>query len=198
MKNGANAVDFLVRLLFESTLMLGGCLAVMLFVLLVYWRRTLKPRPLLYGLGLAVVLLIVQAAVVTRWEHADRIMKRIETAVLASQPDDIAATLSPRFHITDPDWDADEFLARVRQYMQAVHVRTLNRRALDIEENQPDRFQIYVSYWADISGRSYASGTLSRWLIVFAREEQGWRIINIEPTHMDRITIRGWRALPNP
>ncbi|MBU0616192.1 MAG: hypothetical protein KKI02_00595 [Planctomycetes bacterium] len=191
-------MDFLVQLLFESRLMLGGCLAVMLFVLLVYWRRTLKPRPLLIGLAIAVVLLVVQAAVVTRWEHADQIMKRIEAGVLASQPEAIAPALSGRFHIAETNWDDQEFLDRVRQYMQAVDVRTLTRRALEIEENDADQFQIYVSYWADISTRDSAGGLLSRWRIVFVAEEHGWRIISIEPTQMDRTTVRGWKGLPKP
>ena len=197
-KTGHEPVDFLVQLLFESRLMLGGCLAVMLFVLLVYWRRTLKPRPLLIGLAIAVVLLIVQAAVVTRWEHADRIMTRIETAVLASQPEAIVAALSGRFHIAETNWDGEEFLDRVRRYMQAVDVRTLTRRTLEIEENDADRFQIYVSYWADVSTRDFAGGLLSRWLIRFVRDDDGWRIISIEPTQMDRRTVRGWRGLPKP
>jgi hypothetical protein len=191
-------VDFLVRLLFESTLMLGGCLAVILFVLLVYWRRTLKPRPLLIALALTVILLIVQAAVVTRWEHADRILQRIEAGVLASQPEAIAAALSGRFHIAETNWDDEEFLDRVRRYMQAVDVRTLTRRALEIEESNADRFQIYVSYWADISTRDFAGGLLSRWRIVFVVEEHGWRIISIEPTELGRVTIGGWRGLPKP
>jgi hypothetical protein len=191
-------VDFLVRLLFESTLMLGGCLAVILFVLLVYWRRTLKPRPLLIGLALTAVLLIVQAAVVTRWEHADRIMKRIEAAVLASQPEPIEATLSERFHIAETGWDRADFIKIVRSYMSRVDVHSLSRRALEVTAEQPDSFQIYISYLADASTRDYRQAGLSRWRIRFVREADGWRIVSIEPTELDRTTVRGWRGLPKP
>ena len=191
-------MDFLARLLFESTLLLGGCLAVILFVLLVHWRRTLKPRPLLIGLAIAALLLIVQAAVVTRWEHADRIMKQIEAAVLASQPEPIAMTLSSRFRIADMDWDDEEFLDRVRRYMQAVDVRTLRRRALEIEKNETDRFQTYVSYLADVGTRQVNGLVLSRWRIVFVEEDRAWRIISIEPTQLDRTTVSGWQGLPRP
>jgi len=49
----------------ESTIALGAASAVLLFILLVYWRNTLRGKPMLFGLILVAVLLIVQAAVVT-------------------------------------------------------------------------------------------------------------------------------------
>ena len=178
--------------------MLGGGLAVILFVLLVHWRRTLKPRPLQIGLAIAVVLLIVQAAVVTRWEHADRIMQRIEAAVLASQPEPIEATLSEHFHIAETGWDRADFIRIVRSYMSWVDVHSLSRRKLEVTRNEPESFQIYISYFADASTSDYRHVGLSRWLIQFAHEADGWRIISIEPTQLDRTTVRGWRGLPKP
>jgi len=178
--------------------MLGGGLAVILFVLLVHWRRTLKPRPLLIGLAIAVMLLIVQAAVVTRWEHADRIMQRIEAAMLASQPEPIAATLSERFRIAETGWDRADFVKIVRSYMSWVDVHSLSRRKLEVTQNEPESFQIYISYFADASTSDYRHIGLSRWLIRFVREADGWRIISIEPTEFDRRTLRGWRELPKP
>jgi hypothetical protein len=195
---GREPVDFLVRLLFESTLMLGGCLAVLLFVLLAHWRRRLQPRPLLIGLALSVVLLVVQALVVTRREHADRIMARIEADVLASQTDAIAAALSTEFLVAEPEMDREKFVRLVERYMQRVDVRTLTRRALDIEASETDRFQLYVSYLADISAPNLNSLVLSRWRISFAKEDDGWRILSIEPTQLDRTPIRGWRGLRVP
>ena len=49
----------------ESLPALGALLFTVNFFLLVYWRRSGRVRPLLIGLGAAIVLLIVQAAVVT-------------------------------------------------------------------------------------------------------------------------------------
>ncbi len=191
-KTGHETVDFLVWLLFESTLMLGGCLAVMLFILLVHWRRTLKPRPLLIGLAIAVVLLIVQAAVVTRKEHADRIMKRIETAVLASQPEVIAGTLSARFRIEQPEMDGERFADLVRAYMQWVNVRTLSRRALTIEESRDDTFRASLSYLGEVTARNFTGLVQSRWSITFIRDQDGWRILSIEPTMLQRQAVKGW------
>jgi hypothetical protein len=191
-------VAFLVRLLFESTLLLGGCLAVILFVLLVHWRRTLRPRPLQIGLAVAVVLLVVQAAVVTRWEHADRIMKRIEAGVRVSRPGAIAATLSARFHVEETGWDREAFIEIVRSYMSWIDVHALSRRTLEITAHEPEAFSVYVSYLADASAGGFRQAGLSRWLIRFTRETDGWRIISIEPTQVDRTSVRGWRGLPRP
>ncbi len=192
---GCEPVDFLVRLLFESTLMLGGCLAVMLFVLLVHWRRSSKPRLLLIGLALSVVLLLVQALVVTRREHADRIMKWIETDMVASRTDAIAAALSDRFRIADPEMDGDRFLELVRGYMAWVDVRSLTRRKLEIETSEADTFQAHLSYWGEISARNYVGPVQSRWRIVFVRDTDGWRILSIEPTMLQRMPVSGWSDL---
>ena len=191
-------LDLMNWLLFESTPALGGCLAILLFVLLVHWRRTLQPRPLLIGLTLAIALLTVQAVVVTRQEHADRIMNAIERDVLVSRTDAITAALSDRFRITETDWDRHDFLDRVRQYLQAIDVRTLDRRMLEIETSEADTFQITVSYLADISGRDYAGAVLSRWKIDFVHTSNGWRILSIEPTQLNRAVIHGWKGLPGP
>lgn len=191
-------MDFLIWLLFESTLALGGCLAVLLFVLLVRWRRTLKPRPLLIGLALSVVLLLVQALVVTRREHADRIMRAIEQDVVASRPDAIAAALSERFYISETGWDRERFLDRVRQYLEAVDVRTLTRRKLAVETSEAGRFQIYISYLADISTRDLDTPVLSRWRIEFVDEAGQWRILTIQPSSIERRPIGGWKGLPKP
>jgi hypothetical protein len=191
-------MDFLIWLLLESTLALGGCLVVLLFVLLVRWRRTLKPRPLLIGLALSVVLLLLQALVVTRREHADRIMRAIELDLVASRPDAITAALSERFYVSETGWDRDRFLDRVRQYLEAVDVRTLTRRKLAVETSEAGRFQIYVSYLADISTRELDSPVLSRWQIEFVDEAGQWRILTIQPTSIERRPIGGWKGLPKP
>jgi len=189
-------MGLLVWLLFESTLALVGCLVVVLFVLLVYWRRTLRPRPLLIGLAAAVVLLVVQALVVTRKEHADRIMQRIEADIIASRVDDLRAALSARFHIAEMDWDRSEFIDVVEGYMSWIDVISLTRRRLAVEGGEGDRFHIYISYLADVSTNDFRYSGLSRWLIEFVHEEGGWKIVEIQPTEMDRRSIGGWGSLP--
>jgi len=191
-------MDTLKWFFFESTLALGGCLAVVLFVLLVYWRRTLRPRPLLIGLAVGAVLLAVQALVVTQREHAVRIMDGVERDVVASQPHNLGRYLSDHFRIEETGWDKQRFLDRVREYMTRVEIRTLTRQRLEVEESSADRFQISVSYLASISTRDIAAPVLSRWLIVFVREGGPWRIQTIVPVALDRRPVSGWKGIPRP
>jgi len=188
-------MDTLIWLFLESTLALGGCLAILLFILLVRWRRTLKPRPFLIGLAVAMALLVVQALVVTRREHADRIMERIELDVVASRPDAIAAALSARFHIAEPEMDADKFVELVRSYMRRVDVHTLTRRGMDVTASEGDTLEISINYWADISAPDYSGMVRSRWTITFVREGGGWRILTVEPTMIGQRPVDGWRGL---
>ena len=185
-------------LLFESKLGLGAILVVAMFILLVHWRKTLKPRPFLIGLGLSLVLLIVQNVVVTRREQADHTMREIETAVLESRPDGIRPFLAGRFRISENNWDADDFVGEVGDWMRVVDVRTLSRRALRIESSSDDEFQIYVSYMADVSHRSYSGTTLSRWAITFVPDDDAWRISEIKPVELNKQSLSGWRGLGSP
>jgi hypothetical protein len=191
-------MDSLVWFFFESTLALSACLVVLLFVLLVHWRRGGRGRPLLIGLGVAVLLLIVQALVVTRRERADHILRRIETDIVASRPDAIAAALSARFYVTEPEMDRADFLELVRRAMRRVDVHTLRQSGLKIQAGASDTFEISVTYWADVSTPEYRGMTHSRWKIVFVREESGWRILSVEPTALDGRPVAGWRGVPNP
>ncbi len=191
-------MDSLIWLFFESTLALGGCLVLLLFVLLVHWRRGGRPRPLQIALGLAVLLLLVQALVVTRREHAGRILSRIEKDVVASRTGAIAAALSTRFHVAEPEMDRDKFLELVRRAMRRVDVHTLTQRGLKIQASASDTFEISVTYWADVSTPEYRGMTPSRWKIVFVREEGGWRILTVEPIELNRIPVAGWRGVRNP
>ena len=188
-------MDFLSRLFLESQLMLGAILAVAIFVLLVHWRRTLKPRPLLIGLAVSIILLIVQAAVVTRRERADIIMTRIEKAVLVSKADGVGAEISARFRVETPEMDRARFVELVRVYMQRVDVRTLARRKLEVVSGTPERFEALVSYFAEINAGDYSGPAQSRWRIIFVKEADRWRIISIEPTMLNRQTVAGWRSL---
>jgi len=161
----------------------------------VYWRSTLRVRPFLIGCGVAVVLLIVQAAVVTKREHADRIMKRIETAVLESKPHGVGAELSDRFHAEPPPMDQARFVELVRTYMQTVDVRTLYRSDMELMEVESGSFSLEVSYMGEVNARDFSGTVLSRWKLRCEREPEGWRIVNIIPIMLNKQRINGWHDL---
>jgi hypothetical protein len=94
--------------------------------------------------------------------------------------------------------DRDKFLNLVRRWMRRVDVRTLTPRAPEITAHESNRFQMSISYWADVNAPDYAGMILSRWNITFVRERDGWRILTIEPTMINHQTVKGWRGLPQP
>ncbi len=188
-------MDWLRWFFLESVPALVGVLGVVLFVLLVYWRRGASPRPLLVGLLAGAAMLILQAVVVTPREHADAIMNRIEADVRASRVDAIRDALSPAFQIESPHWGREEFLDVVRGYMRRVDVRTLTRRLFELSERKTDGFRLTVSYLADIRARDFSGAVLTRWRIDFERREDGWRIRRIVPLEINHQIIRGWRGL---
>jgi hypothetical protein len=188
-------MEFLTWFFLESVVALAGTLTVILFILLVYWRNTLRARPLLIGCVAAAALLIVQALVVTKREHADRTMKRIEAAVLESQPQGVGAELSARFFAEPPKMDQTRFVELVRTYMQTVDVRTLYRSDLELSNIQSGAFDAEVSYIADISARDFSGTVVSRWRLRFEREADGWRIVNIIPIMLNKQPVNGWRDL---
>lgn len=180
-------------LLFESVAALAAVLGVALFVLLVHWRRSRRGRPLLIGLGLAVVLLVLQALVVTQREHASRILAQIEADIVRAQTDALAESLAPDFDADGRDRDA--FLARVRQWMQRVDVRWLDRLHLRIEQRAADRFVVSASYRAEVMFDQIGGASRSRWALTFTRTADGWKIVDIQPLFIEGISNPSWGSI---
>ncbi len=189
-------MDTLRWFFFESTIALGAVLFLFAFGLLVYWRRGGSPRPLLVALLVGVVLLIVQAAVVTPREWADRLMRQVQIDVLASQTQRMAGVLAPSFRITDEDWGRDDFLELVRSYYRRLTVRSLRRRLFEVGKVRDDVFTLTVSYLAEVETRDFSGPVLSRWEIEFVRSDGVWRIGSIRPVEINHRPVQRWRRLP--
>lgn len=183
-------MDWLIWLLFESLLALAIVLFIIDFCLLVYWRRRGRARPLLIGLTLSVVLLIVQALVVTRTEQAQRVLAGIEDDILHAHTEHLAAALAPDF--TAGRMDAREFVAFVQRQYDHVRVRALNANQWQIRDDGPGRFVASVAYQGDIVLNEYAGMIRTRWDITFIRTDAGWRILAIEPTYIDGLEPPYW------
>ena len=182
--------------LLESAWALGILLFVANFVLLVYWRRSGRPRPLLIGLGVAAALLIVQALVVTRPEHARRVMAGIEDDVLNARTGNLAAALAPTF--AAGSMNADDFIDFVQRQYNHVRVRDLHRVSLQIRESQSDRFVAAVAYWAEITVSDYAGMVQTSWDITFVQTPNGWQVNAIDPTHIPGHDRPDWGSLDRP
>jgi len=185
---------WLTWLLFESPLALGILLFVVVFALLVHWRRTGRPRAFLVGLVLAAALMGVQAAVVTQREHADRVMRVVELAVRSGRVEPLARSLSAGFYAADMDRDA--FVELTRAFMNEVRVRTLTRspRTIELTDSRSDRFTVRIGYFAIVESRDFDRPLPSSWSITFSRESNAWTISEIEPITVNHRAVK-WREL---
>jgi hypothetical protein len=182
-------MTWLTWLFFESLPALAGVLGLVLFVLLVHWRRGGRWSPLAIGAAVAVLLLVVQALVVTPREQAARILGRIERDLLAGRATALKANLAPNF-----DWGrpGDDFGAFVERQLQRVRIHWLQRWELRVRESEPDRFVVVASYLADITAESFATTMRSSWALTFVRVGGEWKIAKIEPLQLGDSTHPGW------
>jgi len=188
-------MNTLVWFFFESTAALGSVLGLVLFALLVYWRRTGRGRPLLVALGVSAALLLVQVLVVTQREHAIRILDRIQADLVRSRSDALAAALAPDF-VTDqprgPALDRAAFLDHVRRVQQRVAVRWLERADLRIHDATAGRFVISVAYVAEVVGDQFGGPFRSRWSITFVRAPGGWMILHLHAEDIEGVPAPSW------
>lgn len=185
--------DGVTWLLFESPAGLGVCLGLMLFGLLVHWRRTLKPRPLLVGMAVALVLLIVQKVVVTQREHAGLILDAIQADLLASRPDAIERSLHDPF--TAGEMDRDDFVRLVREKLRTVKIYTLSRSELTVTNGGPGEFAVEAAFVSRVSVGEFGQYPIpTRWMLRFVRDGERWKIRQIEPISMGGREMVRWET----
>ncbi len=184
-------METLVWVLLESTVTLAVILALANFFLLVYWRRSGRPRPLLIGLAVAVVLLALQALIVTKREHAATILSQIETDLLASRVEALDRALATDFQAGHRNHEA--FVDFARRQLEVVEIHWLRRTGPRVEQSEKDTFTISVGYTADVTAHGYVGPVGSRWRITFVREAGEWRIGRIDPPMINRRQFDDWR-----
>jgi hypothetical protein len=184
---------FIAWVLFESAAALAAVLGVTLFILLVYWRRSGRGRPLLIGLAVAILLFVVQALVVTPREHVGRTLTAIETDIVRARTDALADALAADFDAAGMNRDA--FIAYVGRQMQKVDVHYVDRRSLHVEDADGDRVRGTAEYLADVTVRDYADRLPTRWSLTFVRTADGWKIVTIEPLSIAGIDRPSWNEI---
>jgi len=183
-------MSVIIRLLFESVAGLAAVLAVVLFVLLVYWRRSGRSKPLLIALAVTVLLFVVQTLVVTAREHVAQVMSAIEKDLVHARTAALAVALAPEFETAGMDRDA--FVAYVARQMKKVDVRSVERQSLGVEESAGDRLTVTAAYLADVTVQDYAGELLTRWSLTFVRTPDGWQIVAIQPLYVSGIDHPTW------
>ncbi len=187
-------MSWLTWVLLESPVALGVLLGTALFVLLVYWRRTGRPRPLVVGLVLSVALFVAQGLIETRREAGLRQLGIIEEAVLRGDARPVADTLAPTFAAGGRDRAA--FVDYMNRWLGRLRVRTLDRTwpPPRVEESDGERFVLSVSYLADLAGE-YAGTLPSGWRLTFVRTPDGWRLAGVEATYIAGLRDVSWSAI---
>ncbi len=186
-------MNWLTWILFESPVALGTALLPPLFVLLVLWRRRGRAQPLLVGLAAAAALVILQALVSTRREHAVRLLDPIERELVQARTTALGAALAQNFDAGCLDRDA--FLAQVEQSLHRIRIRWLERWRLTIQDSDPDQFTAAAEYLAEVNTEGIAHTPRSAWELLFVRTPAGWRLGGVRCLHIDGVADP-WRARP--
>jgi hypothetical protein len=178
-------------LFLESLPALAVVLGTTLFVLLVYWRRTGRGRPLLVGLGVSVLLLVVQTLVVTPREHALRIMAGIERDLVAQRTDTLERTLAGDFEFAS---GRAGFLDLVRARMEQIQVRYLRHLWLTQVDADQREAVVKIAYQADVTGH-YSGSVFSTWQLRFVNTPEGWRIHAIKCVNIGDLDSPDWELI---
>lgn len=181
-------------LLFESTLAMAVVGVLVNFAFLVRWRRGGTARPLLVTLALTGVWAIVQSAVETQRETAQRIMHVVEEDLIVSRTTGLAGVLAPDF--AAGRMDARDFIELVRSRLKQIDIRTLGRSNFELSNQSADRFDLAVTYFSQIRLQNEMGMVRSSWRITFARVPAGWKIRAIEPVEINNARVPTWDELP--
>jgi hypothetical protein len=176
-------VHFLRAVLFEQPLYLIPILVIVLFVLVRVWarRRTARTaRAVWIGLAVAVLLLVMQALVVT---HRERIVLVCRAMATAVQDGDVPAIAS---HVADgfeaEGYDKTAFVSRLKQTLTRVHVEDAKLGGFEVTvEGGRTARAVFTASARLILPDSVTYRSASRWDVHFERISGVWRMVSVKP-----------------
>lgn len=186
-------MEWITWVLLESLPALGVCLFLLNFTTLVLWRRGGSPRPLLVTLMLSAVLLLVQAFVTTRGEHARAILRRIERDLLVGRTAAFEASLAPSFRAAG--MERDDFVDFARRRMESLRILFLQRISGRVESSSDDAFVYHAGYTSSIATEGVSITLQSGWRITFVRTGNQWRIGMLDTPTIQGRKITRWAEL---
>jgi hypothetical protein len=179
----------------ESTVALGVLSALAMFVLLVMWRRSLNPRPLLIGLLLTAMLFAIQGLVTTPREHFNAMMGPVERGV---EDSDAAAVSRPFFaDFSAGDMNRESFTGWVAAQLARIDVAAVRRLRSQVEPDGDSAWVAEAAYSGMITTPEIRGQLITcSWRIWFRREPDGKYVITrIEPIKVNGQSIRDWQTL---
>jgi hypothetical protein len=170
-------IDFLTRVLFESLPLLLVAIAVALAVALAVHRRrftTGSRRGLLATAGVGVLLIVVQALVVTDREAIQQTLREAASAVQAGDVPALGEQIDEAF--SAQGMDKQQLLARSNQMLQRWQVNSARLSGFRIEVDG-DEATVSFRVLCDLRSDSWVQdNTLSLWRLRCVRRPEGWKV----------------------
>ena len=191
-------METLTWVLFESPAVLSVVLGLVLFVLLVLWRRGGSPRPLLIGLAASAALLVVQALVVTHRERAGATLDAIAESLERGRTAALETALSNSFdagRLRGEPLNRARFIEYVQNMVRHVDVVWTQRVDLDLTSDSSDRFVAEAGFLAEIATGEARGAFRSRWSLTFERVAGQWLITGIEPISIEGMPAPTWERI---
>lgn len=169
---------WLTWFLFESAAGLAACSALLLFILLVRWRRGGSAKPLLAGLMLSGGLFVLEVLVVTPRERAARMLSDVTDDLCLGRVEALRAALSPRFRAGE--MGREQFVDYVRDVLERVRIHAADRTALRVTRSDPGTFSVLAGYLPDLTLSNEGRVRVpSSWRLTFERDDGDWKITEI-------------------
>jgi len=159
------------------------------------WRRTRAAnRAVWIGLVALPTLMLVSTVVHTGREKLMALCRTLAGQVERGEAGPIEARLADDFNAAGLDRDA--FAERLESAMERYGIGNVGLSRFEIEFDGSDRATVEVTASCHIrTADRFLSQVLSRWRVVFTRDQGEWRIITIEavPTPLSPIrNLRDW------
>lgn len=185
-------MDFLRSLLFESPARLASLCAFVCLVLLVLWRRTGtagRRKAFLGALAASLVLLALQAVVVTDHERIVQLLNALADAAERADLDTIEPSIDESYH--DSHGDRATLLVRIRDRLTRYTIRNASLSAFEITVDG-DEATAAFRVIADVNDRdSSFPATPSRWEVSLIRRGGVWRVRSIRLLRLGPLEATG-------
>ncbi|MBK8913953.1 MAG: hypothetical protein IPM64_04990 [Phycisphaerales bacterium] len=178
-------MSFITWVLFESFYALAGVLTILLYVLLVHWRRGGNRNVFLAGCAVAALLLVAQPLVVTKRERAGMILDTVAADLTRGRVAALSTALAPGFLLGE--MDAAELTRRVERRLERTPVREARRTRIEVVESGAGRFRVDASYVVTFSNEDFGRTVRSRWHIGFEEVDGEWRISSIDRAWLETM-----------
>ncbi len=193
-------MDFISRVLFESTLLLAVLAFVLLAIILLARTRWESASARRYALpvtlGVILLLFVAQSFVVTQRE---KILSTLDAFIKAVESENIAAIETAVSDNYDMEgMNADDFVAYTARFLEAWNIRDVRYTRRDVVvEGKAATMTLGVAATAG-QKKQVGQTHVGVWKLGWVRENEDWRIVSIRPKMIDGQRLDSYKQLPIP